>query len=155
MNYFNNYHIVNDNGKNQRAKIRWLQRVELEEAVVWHVIADLTSPVFIRALLKEKPARCRTHCRWIQCGPLRERVAETSRQVTRAMTLAVQLENPAPALRMVDDLEKGTHRHHCGDCPTGTGAGAATNLGTDERNRYPPLPQWTGGNAGTDGSRKR
>lgn len=53
MNYFHNYHIVNDSGKNRRAKIRWLPRVKLEEAVVRHVIADLTSPVFIRALLKE------------------------------------------------------------------------------------------------------
>jgi site-specific DNA recombinase len=86
-------------------KSRWLPRAELEEAVVRHVIADLTSPVFIRALLKEA-RKMQDALPMDPTGPLRERVAEISRQVTRAMTLAVQLENPAPALRMVDDLEK-------------------------------------------------
>lgn len=86
-------------------KSRWLPRVELEGAVVRHVIADLTSPVFIRALLKEA-RKIQSALPVDPTGPLRERVAEISRQVTRAMTLAVQLENPGPALRMVDDLEK-------------------------------------------------
>lgn len=85
-------------------KSRWLSRVELEEAVVRHVVADLTSPVFIRALLKEA-RKIQSALPTDPTGPLRARVAELSRQVTRTMTLAVQLENPAPALRMVDDLE--------------------------------------------------
>lgn len=86
-------------------KSRWVPRAELEAAMVRHVIDDLTSPLFIRALLKEA-RKLQNSIPADPTGPLRERVAEISRQVTRAMTLAVQLETPGPALRMVDDLER-------------------------------------------------
>lgn len=86
-------------------KSRWVPRDELERAVVQHVIDDLTSPVFVRALLKEA-RKLQESLPVDQTGPLRERVSEISRQITRAMTLAVQLESPGPALRMVDDLER-------------------------------------------------
>ena len=86
-------------------KSRWVRREELERAVVQHIMAELSSPVFLRALLKEARA--------LQQGqpldptqPLRDRIAEISRQVTRAMTLAVQLDSPGPALRLVNDLEQ-------------------------------------------------
>ncbi|MCP5159951.1 MAG: recombinase family protein [Gammaproteobacteria bacterium] len=86
-------------------KSRWVPRAPLEEGIVRHIIGDLTSPVFIRALLKE--ARKQQDALPVDPTiPLRERIAEITRQVTRAMTLAVQLENSAPALRLVDDLEK-------------------------------------------------
>ena len=63
--------------------------------MVRYVIADLTSPVFIRALLKEA-RKMRDALPMNPTGPLREHIAEINRQVTRAITSAVQLENPAP-----------------------------------------------------------
>jgi DNA invertase Pin-like site-specific DNA recombinase len=86
-------------------KGKWVPREALETAVVRHVVADLTSPIFVRALLKEA-RKIQSNLPVDPTLPLRDRIAEITRQTTRAMTLAVQLDNPGPALQMVNDLEK-------------------------------------------------
>lgn len=86
-------------------KSRYVSRPALEQAVLRQVVADLTSEIFIRALLK----KVRSLREAIPTDPttaLRERMSELNRQITRAMTLAVQLENPDPALALVNDLER-------------------------------------------------
>lgn len=83
---------------------RWVPRETLEIAVVKHVISDLTSPLFIRALLKES-SKLKSIIPTDPTEPLREQIAAINRQATRAMTLAIELDNPAPALSLINELE--------------------------------------------------
>ncbi len=89
------------NGKKGKA----VPREALETAIVRHILNDLQSPEFIRALL----VAARQHRETLPIDPttpLRDRIAEIARQVARTMRMAIEMEIPGPALRLVEDLER-------------------------------------------------
>lgn len=75
----------------------------LQGAVLDQVMADAQSPKFVHELARE--AR-RIAKREDPAGPLRRQVAEIDRKISRAGELSLQLEDPAPMLRMVADFER-------------------------------------------------
>jgi len=69
------------------------------------VLKDLQSPTFIKALTREAIKYRATH----RADPARDQRAEISdlvKRISRIMRMASELENPAPALREVDQLER-------------------------------------------------
>lgn len=75
----------------------------LQSAVLDQVMADAQSPKFVHELARE--AR-RVAKRQDPAIPLRREVAEIDRKISRAGELSLQLEDPAPMLRMVDKFER-------------------------------------------------
>ena len=75
----------------------------LQGAVLDQVMADAQSPKFVHELARE--AR-RFAKRQDPAIPLRREVAEIDRKISRAGELSLQLEDPAPMLRMVDKFER-------------------------------------------------
>jgi len=78
-------------------------RDPLQGAVLDQVMADAQSPKFVHELARE--AR-RVAKRQDPAIPLRREVAEIDRKISRAGELSLQLEDPAPMLRMVDKFER-------------------------------------------------
>jgi len=76
---------------------------DLQGAVLDQVMTDAQSPEFVHELGKE--AR-RIAKRQDPANPLRRRLAKIDRKISRAGELSLQLEYPAPMLRMVDEFER-------------------------------------------------
>ncbi len=75
----------------------------LQSAVLDQIMADAQSPKFVRELARE--AR-RIAKRRDPAKSVRQQLAELDRKVSRAGELSLQLEDPAPMLRMIDELER-------------------------------------------------
>ena len=75
----------------------------VDAAVVGQLVRDLTSPAFIRALVRE--ARRLAGASDDPGRELRRQMVALNGQISRAMELALQMEDPAPALRKVEELE--------------------------------------------------
>ncbi len=90
--------------KSTVAKRKVSQR-RLEQAVLDQVMKDLLSPEFVRQLTREAIKYREAH----QVDPAqgqRADVAELEKRISKMMEMASDLENPAPALREVDKLER-------------------------------------------------
>jgi hypothetical protein len=77
----------------------------LEKAVLDQVMKDLLSPDFVKQLTREAMKYREAH----QADPAqnqRTNVVELEARISKMMEMASNLENPAPALREVDKLEK-------------------------------------------------
>ena len=84
---------------------RKIDQQSMETAVLDQVVNDLRSPTFIKALTHEAIKYREAH----QSDPaesLRPELNETTKQISRMMNMAPQLDDPAPALREIDQLEK-------------------------------------------------
>ena len=69
------------------------------------VTTDLHSPAFIKTLTREALKYREVH-REDPAKDLRTEIKEVETRITKMMELGAQLENPAPALREVDTLER-------------------------------------------------
>lgn len=81
---------------------RCVVKEDIDKAVVGKMIDDMRSREFIAALLQE--AR-KAQGKEDPTKTLRAEIAALNRQVSKAMDLAMSLDDPAPALRKVNDLE--------------------------------------------------
>ncbi len=87
-------------GQNRKAN-----RQVLEQAVLNQIMTDLHSTTFIKALTREAIKYREIH-REDPAKDLRIEVKEIETRIAKMMELGAQMENPAPALREVDTLEK-------------------------------------------------
>lgn len=84
---------------------RKVSQQRLEKAVLDQVMKDLQSPEFITQLTREAIKYREAH----QVDPAQDQrldVAELENRISKMMEMASTLENPAPALREVDKLER-------------------------------------------------
>ena len=86
-------------------KNRKVDQHMIEQAVLDQLANDLHSANFIKALTKEAQKFREAH-RSDPAEELRPEVNRIAAQISRMMTLAAQLEDPAPALREIDKFEK-------------------------------------------------
>lgn len=80
---------------------RYLRQDELDASVLDQIATNLRSPESVRALVR---AAQREHR--VDVGPARQRVAALAEQVRRTVDLAAQMDDAAPALRRVEQLER-------------------------------------------------
>ncbi len=85
-------------------KGRYVQKEAADRAVVDQIVADMSSEDFIDALYAEAKREARA-VEPDRARPLREELRLVERQIEKAMSLALQLNNPAPAMRKVNELE--------------------------------------------------
>ena len=85
-------------------KGRYVQKEAVDGAVVNQIVADMGSEDFINALYAEAKRESRT-MEPDHAAPLREEARQLAAQIDKAMSLALQLDNPAPAMRKVNELE--------------------------------------------------
>lgn len=84
-------------------KGRWLKTHDVDSAVLDQLMADIRSPEFIRALTAE--ARRANAVDEDPAKPLRTQIVGINSQISKASDLALQLEDPAPMLRKIAELE--------------------------------------------------
>jgi site-specific DNA recombinase len=84
---------------------RWVPLADLEESVTKQVMADMQSDRFAKALAREAK-QAKEAAAQDPAKDLRAEVVGLNAQIQKAMDLAMRLEDPAPALRTVDGLEK-------------------------------------------------
>ena len=85
----------------------------LEGAVMSQVVADLTSPEKVRAMTRRAQAEV-ARAEKDPAKDVRPKLAEIEKRISRTMDLAGQMENPAPAIRKVQELEaerEGIRQH--------------------------------------------
>jgi hypothetical protein len=85
-------------------KGRWLNKEKVDEAVTEQLLGDIISDEFVSKVtqatkemsgsLQEDPAE-----------EIRREVANINKQISKAMDLAVKLDNPDPALKKINELE--------------------------------------------------
>ena len=85
-------------------KGRWLNKEKVDTAITEQLLGDIVSPEFVSKVtqatkevansLLEDPAE-----------ELRLEVANINKQISKAMDLAIKLDNPDPALKKINDLE--------------------------------------------------
>lgn len=80
---------------------RYVRQADLDESVLEQIEANLRSPESVRALVRAAQREQR-----IDVAPARQRAVQLAEQVRRTVDLAAQLEDPAPALRRVEQLER-------------------------------------------------
>lgn len=68
------------------------------------IVADMGSEDLIDALYTEAKSEAR-NVEPDNSGPLREELRQVETQIDKAMSLALQLDNPAPVMRKVNELE--------------------------------------------------
>ena len=88
----------------QGKKGRWLIKEKVDEAITEQLLGDIVSPEFVSKVtgatkeiansLLEDPAE-----------EFRQEVANINKQISKAMDLAVKLDNPDPALKKINELE--------------------------------------------------
>ena len=81
---------------------RWVLMEDVDRAVVGKLVEDMRSREFVAALLRESR---QAHAAPDPTSDLRAEIVAINNQVARAMDLALQLDDPAPALRKVNELE--------------------------------------------------
>ena len=86
-------------------KNRKVDQQLIEQAVLDQLSSDLKSSAFITALTKEAQKFREAH-RFDPAEDLRPEVVKIADQISKMMGMASQLEDPAPALREIDKLEK-------------------------------------------------
>jgi site-specific DNA recombinase len=85
-------------------KHRRVDLISLENAVVNQLVQDLNSTAFVKRLMEE--ARKQTNdAQSDRAQPLRVEADNLSTQISRAMDIALQMSDPAPALRKVEEIE--------------------------------------------------
>jgi len=92
-------------GKHYRTRVgRWLSMSAVDEAVVSHVLKDIQSPQFVRALLESsKKVDMPSHA---GLDEMVKRERAMAGQLDRLLDVASNLEDPAPAYRKIDMIEK-------------------------------------------------
>lgn len=80
---------------------RYVRQAELDTSVLEQIETNLRSPESVRALVRAAQRESR-----IDVGPARQRVAVLVEQVRRTVDLATQMDDPAPVLRRVEQLER-------------------------------------------------
>ena len=84
---------------------RYVPMTAVDQAVTGQILADLSSPAFIDEITRETRKRAAALLK-DPTTPVRTELAGVNAQINKAMSLALQLEDPAPAIRKVDELEK-------------------------------------------------
>lgn len=83
---------------------RWLSMQQVDDAVIDLILRDMRAPALAEALARQ----ARRHAAASGEDPaqeLRREIVAINGQISKAMDLALQLEDPAPALRKVNELE--------------------------------------------------
>jgi DNA invertase Pin-like site-specific DNA recombinase len=88
---------------------RYVPMDDVEIAVIGKMLEDMQSPTFIRQLVTEARKFAATHAE-DSAAPTRKAVTEINQQISKTMGFAAGLQNPAPALRKIDELE--SQRQH-------------------------------------------
>jgi site-specific DNA recombinase len=85
-------------------KNRTVAMDDVDNMVIEQIVTDMTSPSFVKALFIE----ARKHQEATAVDPtkdVRHKLMDLEKKISRMINMASQLENPAPALREVDELE--------------------------------------------------
>lgn len=82
---------------------RYIQARPVDDAVVQQLLRDLRSPAFVQGMVAKARERAVLDD---PAADLRQEVTSLTKQIDRAAELAMQLEDPAPMLRKVDELER-------------------------------------------------
>lgn len=80
---------------------RYVRQSALDQSVLEQIGMQMRTPASIRALIKAAQKQSR-----IDIQPTRARLAALDEQVRRTVDIAAQLEDPAPVLRRVEQLER-------------------------------------------------
>lgn len=96
-------------GKHYRTKRRgkpnkWISKAEIEGAVTAQIILDMKSDRFAKALVNEARALLVEPAN-DPATELRQQVTQLDTQISRALDLALELDDRAPAIRRVNELE--------------------------------------------------
>jgi site-specific DNA recombinase len=83
---------------------RYVRKEAVDHAVVDQIVADMGSDDFIDALYAEAKREART-IEFDTTEPLGRELQQLEAQIDKAMNLALQLDDSAPALRKVNELE--------------------------------------------------
>ncbi len=83
---------------------RYVRKEAVDRAVVDQIVSDMGSDDFIDALYAEAKREARA-IKSDTAGPLSRELQQLEAQIKKAMGFALQLDNPAPALRKVNELE--------------------------------------------------
>lgn len=101
---------IGDGRKHYRLKAigpvrgKWLRMQDVDDAVSARMMADIRSEEFVRRLADEA-RRANAALQDDSAKPLRQQVAAINTQISKASDLAIQLEDPAPMLRKIAELE--------------------------------------------------
>jgi site-specific DNA recombinase len=82
---------------------RWLRMADVDAAVTARLIQDIHSPTFVRALTAE--ARRANAIQEDPSKELRQQIHGINAQINKAGDLALQLDDPAPMLKKINELE--------------------------------------------------
>lgn len=93
------YRLKADNG----SRGRYIDAEPVEDAVKQQLLSDLRSPEFIRGLVKKAREQAITED---PATELRADAEAVQTQINKATELAMQLEDPSPMLRKLDELER-------------------------------------------------
>ena len=98
-------------GKNYRVRTkaglkgRYVNREKIERPIIAQFIADMKSKSFLNALLK-KVQLCNTIEPPPELGEATKQLNDINKRISKTMDFASELEDPAPALRKINELEK-------------------------------------------------
>ncbi|MFC3549423.1 recombinase family protein [Lysobacter cavernae] len=90
----------------RNGKARSISKASIDAQVIDQVLEDLASPGFAPALVHATRASLASDTDPAALRRISAEVTELATQISRAMDLAVQLSDPAPALRKVEELER-------------------------------------------------
>lgn len=87
-------------------KGRSIVRADIERQVIERVLLDIAAPEFAPAMLKATRAALASDTDPAAVRALANEVAALAAQISRTLDLAAQLDDPGPALRKIDELER-------------------------------------------------
>lgn len=85
---------------------RSITKALIEQPVIDQVLSDLASPDFAGALLASTKALLNTRTDESELTKLRREVSELAAKISKTMDMAAALDDPAPAIRKVNELEQ-------------------------------------------------
>lgn len=86
-------------------KGKWVNARDVDQAVTQQIISDMTSADFVRAITNETH-RLNPANQTDPAADLRDTLNQVTRQISKAMDLALNLAEPGPATRKIDQLEQ-------------------------------------------------
>lgn len=84
---------------------RYVSKAMVDEAVVGQLVADLQSDGFVEQMVRVARQRSKKSDRKGDARRIQAEIVSLNAKIARAMDLAIDLADPAPALRKADELE--------------------------------------------------
>ncbi len=88
----------------QGKKGRWLNKEKVDAAITEQILDDIVSPKFVSKVANATKKAAESLCE-DPAEEFRREVESINKQISKAMDLAIKLDNPDPALRKINELE--------------------------------------------------